>query len=90
MTSYEEFGPGHLKYLLAVEVARSFEGIFLCQRKYTLDIVVECGLFGAHSFEGIFLCQRKYTLDIVVECGLFGAPPYFLDGPASSSCSCYR
>ena len=38
---------GKLKYFLGVEVARSPEGIFLCQRKYDLDIIFEAGLFGA-------------------------------------------
>lgn len=38
---------GILKYLLGIEVGQIPSGLFLCQRKYTLDIILETGLLGA-------------------------------------------
>ena len=35
---------GSLKYFLRIEVARSWKGIFLSQRKYILDILKETGM----------------------------------------------
>jgi hypothetical protein len=37
---------GKLKYFLGIEVARSKKGIFLSQKKYTLDILKDTGLIG--------------------------------------------
>ena len=37
---------GKLKYFLGIEVARSHKGIFLSQRKYTLDLLKETGKLG--------------------------------------------
>lgn len=36
-----------LHYSLGIEVAHSSSGLFLCKRKYALDIVTEAGLLGA-------------------------------------------
>ena len=36
-----------LKYFLSVEVAGNHDGLFLCQRKYTLYILSEVELLGA-------------------------------------------
>ncbi|KAJ3704067.1 hypothetical protein LUZ61_007772 [Rhynchospora tenuis] len=38
---------GQLKYFLGIEIARGPVGLYLSQRKYTLDIIAECGLLGA-------------------------------------------
>lgn len=37
---------GVLRYILAIEVARSPEGMYLCQRKYVIDIITETCLLG--------------------------------------------
>ncbi|XP_019089232.1 PREDICTED: uncharacterized protein LOC109128022 [Camelina sativa] len=42
---------GELKYILGIEVCRSPEGLFLSQRKYTLDLLCETGKLGAKPME---------------------------------------
>jgi hypothetical protein len=38
---------GELKYFLGIEVCRTLEGLFLSQRKYTLDLLNETGKLGS-------------------------------------------
>ena len=38
---------GTLCYFLGIELSRSRQGIFLCQRKYTLDILSDSGMTGS-------------------------------------------
>lgn len=40
--SIKDFGP--LKYFLGIKVAQSLEGFVINQRKYTLDILEDCGI----------------------------------------------
>lgn len=42
---------GVLKYFLGIEITRSNEGIFLIQRKYTLDILFKTGMLGTKPSE---------------------------------------
>jgi Reverse transcriptase (RNA-dependent DNA polymerase) len=38
---------GILRYFLGIEVARSYKGLFISQRKYVLDLLKETGMMGA-------------------------------------------
>lgn len=53
---------GTLKYFLGIEVAHGLEGIFLCQRKYALDIVTEVDLLGAKP--AVSLMEQNHRLTV--------------------------
>lgn len=42
---------GSLKYFLGIEIARCTAGIFLNQRKYTLELIHDSGILGAKPFD---------------------------------------
>jgi len=50
-TCFRIKNPGPLKYFLGIEVARGPRGLFLCQRKYTLEIIEESGLLHSKPYE---------------------------------------
>jgi Reverse transcriptase (RNA-dependent DNA polymerase) len=47
--SFEIKDLGKLRYFLGIEVSYSKKGIFMCQRKYCLDLLKETGLLGCKT-----------------------------------------
>ncbi|XP_021603300.1 uncharacterized protein LOC110608393 [Manihot esculenta] len=47
---------GHLKYFLALEIARSDHGIVLSQKKFVLDIITDVGLTSCPDSEDLLPC----------------------------------
>jgi len=65
---------GLLKYFLGIDVARSPQGLFLSQRKYTLEIIEECGLLGAKPAD--FPMETNHKLGLATGNMLDDPPPY--------------
>jgi len=62
---------GPLKYFLGIEVARGTQGLFLSQRKYTLEIADECDLLGSKPVD--FPVEENHKLAL--------ATGYYLNDP---------
>jgi len=76
---------GNLKSFLGIEVARSKHGIFLCQRKYTIDLLSETGLLGSKPVDTpieqnhkLFQCSNSTNIDKGRYQRLVGKLIYFL------------
>ncbi|KAI5420020.1 hypothetical protein KIW84_043987 [Lathyrus oleraceus] len=54
---------GGLKYFLGLELVRGPSGLFICQRKYTLDILNECGMLACKPASLPLAPNHKLALD---------------------------
>lgn len=59
---------GELKYFLGLELARGSSGLFVCQRKYTLDILTECGMLSCKPLSFPLEPNHKLALDSSAPC----------------------
>nr|GEX83123.1 putative reverse transcriptase, RNA-dependent DNA polymerase [Tanacetum cinerariifolium] len=50
---------GRLKYFLRIEVLRSKQGIFICQKKYVLDLLVETGMIDCKPMDTPMMVNQK-------------------------------
>ncbi|CAH9101687.1 unnamed protein product [Cuscuta europaea] len=73
-TALRRYDIGHMKYFLVLEVARNPYGIFLCQRKYLLDILAETGFGGARPANFPMTQNHRLQLD---SSSLFSAPDQY-------------
>ncbi|KAD4584477.1 hypothetical protein E3N88_22078 [Mikania micrantha] len=55
---------GRLKYFLGIEVLRSKQGIFLCQKKYILDLLSETGMIDCKSVETPMTVNHKLHMEL--------------------------
>ena len=67
--SIKDLGP--LKYFLGIEFARGPTGLFMCERKYPLEVINERGLLGAKPTE--FRKEENHKLALAIE-RLLNAP----------------
>lgn len=58
-TQFEMKDLGGLKYFLGIEVLRSKAGIYICQRKYILDLLAEVGMVDARPADTPMIQNHK-------------------------------
>nr|GFC60331.1 putative reverse transcriptase, RNA-dependent DNA polymerase [Tanacetum cinerariifolium] len=51
---------GRLKYFIGIEVLRSKQGIFICQKKYVIDLLAETRLIDCKPVDTMMVNQKLY------------------------------
>ncbi|KAM0001536.1 putative RNA-directed DNA polymerase [Helianthus debilis subsp. tardiflorus] len=54
---------GRLKYFLGIEVLRSNRGIFICQKKYILDLLAETGMIDCKPSDTPMIMNQKLCME---------------------------
>ncbi|KAJ0466424.1 putative RNA-directed DNA polymerase [Helianthus annuus] len=54
---------GRLKYFLGIEVLRSEQGIFICQKKHILDLLAETGMIDCKPAETPMIANQKLYME---------------------------
>lgn len=65
---------GSLKYFLGLELVRGSSGLFMCQRKYTLDILNECGMLACKPCP--FPMEQNHRLALAKDSPYSDPPQY--------------
>nr|GEV39216.1 putative ribonuclease H-like domain-containing protein [Tanacetum cinerariifolium] len=66
-TEFEMKDLGILKYFLGIEVLRSQAGIFICQKKYILDLLAETGMLDCKPAETPMMSNQKLYMETEAE-----------------------
>ncbi|KAJ9553092.1 hypothetical protein OSB04_017137 [Centaurea solstitialis] len=62
-TEFEMKDLGRLKYFLGIEVLRSKQGIFICQKKYILDLLAETGMIDCKPSDTPMVANQKLYME---------------------------
>nr|GEY82962.1 putative reverse transcriptase, RNA-dependent DNA polymerase [Tanacetum cinerariifolium] len=54
---------GRLKYFLGIEVLRSKQGIFICQKKYVFDLLAETGMIDCKPVDTPMMVNQKLYME---------------------------
>nr|GFB47971.1 putative reverse transcriptase, RNA-dependent DNA polymerase [Tanacetum cinerariifolium] len=62
-TKFEMKDLGNLKYFLGIEVLMSPKGIFICQKKYILDLLAEIGMINCKLADTPMMVNQKLFME---------------------------